>query len=701
MPTASSSPRKKTVTSQSSSSPVRKPAAPSSPIREAVTSPSKKKKRTFDENDPLNSKAKGINPLTEKRYSKSFKEYVKQWENLPVYKYANDFLELFHSNDVVILKSGTGSGKSVIIPKLVAYYYGYEKKIVMTTPKQITTQSSAEYAAETLDSPLGEKIGYTFKGSKKEFFNAEKSIIEYTTDGRLITKFYKDIEVTELDAIVIDEAHERNVNIDILFFFVRSAMIARKKKANVARLKLVIMSATIDESIFYDYFSNQGFSAAVIEVPGASYFEVESIFSEKPIKKEFFIPETVTLIENLHKKSRTAGDIIVFVATTKETTAICEKIAKVAPDIFCKELYSGIPKEDKELAVSKDKYKLVYPEKTRKLIIATNVAESSITVEGIKFVIDSGLAYKRKYNPATRFSDGKVGFVTKAQISQRKGRTGRTEPGVCFHMYTKEQYDALENYPEPDIQKIDLTENTLGFLLLLKNKKNVEELYENLLQPPSKKAVEVSFSTLIDLGVVNSSTYSLTAFGKEVFDLDKNITNDVFLSCVYANAVREGCLKEVMIIIQGQLYYSKNRKLFSNYSKGRFDETIGDAKEFYNFFFVNKLYDESNYEFHKLADAFNFSDHSVFTVKDENVVGSGENSVKKAIQASFCKSFENFDERICKMNKKKEFVVKKEKINFNNQSLTYRPFELLSKAKKFVFMDRANGNMIDFVIPCV
>lgn len=672
---------------------------------------SPKKKKLIENEDPLNTSGKGTNPLTEKRFTQKFKEYVKQWENLPVYRYTKDFLQLFNDNDVVVLKSGTGSGKSVIIPKLVAYYFDYAKRVVMTTPKQLTTQLAGEYASKTLDSPLGEKIGYTYKNSPKDFFNAETNILEYTTDGKLITRFYKDTSVNDIEAIIIDEAHERKLNIDLLLFFIRSAMLNRKDTKNP--LKLVIMSATIDDSIFKNYFSSQGFKVDSIEIPGESYFEVKSIFAEKPIRREFYEKEVVNLIENLVKpKSNNPGDIIVFVSLKKEAEALCKAISHI-PEIFCRELYGGMTEEEKELAKDEFKYKFIYPNKTRKVVIATEVAESSITIKGIKYVIDNGKSFKMTYNPDTKFMEGAVSFISKAQISQRKGRSGRTEPGVCFHMYTQEEYDKLADYPLPDILKDDLIENTFTYLSLLRSVKDLVNLYENLIQPPPPKNVQGSIDSLRELKLIKENSGYLTSFGRQVLDINRSIIQNIYYSVLIITGIKNRCVLEILVILYAMEFYNRNRVLVDNsklsmLANRNTDATIGDAVVLYDLFFAFSLFKEK--AFVDQLDKLNMINKNISLEKEEDVTIEKLNlrndsdermlELKRNIQKTFSIAFEHFPERICKFDPKTKFFVdnRKQTVKFNSESIFVRNFEMIKKHDVYIYLNRFKEK-INYIIP--
>lgn len=653
-----------------------------------------KKISILDNDDPLNSIGKGKNPLTNKKYSQNYIDLATNfWSKLPVYKKAKDIVNTFHSNDVMIIKSGTGSGKSVIVPKLVSAYFNYDKKVIMTFPRQAITQAGALKAAETLDVPIGDFIGYKYKDSNPEHYNLETNMLLYATDGTIRGFLSKDINLKDYSTVIIDEAHERNVNMDILFMLLKSAMISRKDTKNP--LKLVIMSATIDERPFVNYFEKDGFSVGVCDFPAKPNYPVKEFFLDQPLGNDkFFVQKAYEIInENIFKK-KLPGDIIVFINKKEEALEMCKRFA-IHPEVVCIEFYRGMTNEQKELAVSATKYKEVYPNKTRKIIAATNMAESSITFDGLKFVVDNGKAISAVYNPITKGDTYRPAFVTRGQIKQRIGRVGRTSPGTAYHIYTEDEYDELFENRVPEILSNDITPYILEFVKMVHNEKNVRIMLNELLSPPKREFVESAFSTLKNLCVLNKSGTIKKPFGYDILDLVKNVTEgNVWNSVLYYYAHKFGVLKEMSAILFFIEFYkgviSKNKGLYlRDDTKYIFDEILGDIGMCYNEFVRLELYE--NKEYLKLQDNLNLDINVPFESIDEDI------GVKKALKDCFMNTYINIPEKVV-VNKKGSLFVKDMKVNLSrNNPYMIRPEEMIMKYKKMIFMSLV-GNNIDYII---
>ena len=201
--------------------------------------------------DPI---GKNKNPLNDQEYSETYKKLAKTWSKFPAYENVNDTLKMINSNQIILITSGTGSGKTVLIPKYVLHNYDYKGHILVSLPKQIIAQSAAEYAALTLDVNLGEHIGYKYKGSDEKYIGKDPNLL-YATDGTIVAKLLSDPLLQGIDAVIIDEAHERKVQIDFMLYLLRNVVQNRKD------FKLIIMSATVNSEIFKSYFAQwwQGF----------------------------------------------------------------------------------------------------------------------------------------------------------------------------------------------------------------------------------------------------------------------------------------------------------------------------------------------------------------------------------------------------------------------------------------------------------
>ena len=476
-------------------------------------------------NDILDSKGLNNNFLNDKPYTNEYIELGSRWSQLPMYKDVEStekFFNLLHNNQVILLISGTGSGKTVLVPKYVLKYNKTLKipgKIAITNPKTLTTVYNAEYAARTLDVKLGEEVGYKFRGSGSEFIS-DKSELLYVTDGLLLAKILGgDKTLKEFNTVIIDEAHERGIQIDLLLKFMKEILPIRPE------FKVIIMSATINPEVFRDYYKSSELKYdqnskgihdpkldrdskhlylkyGEIEVFGSSNRPIRQIYlenkNEKLVNRSSYVEYAVkTCIKILDTTE--FGDILVFVATSNDANKGCllleeqcpkqlvlkKNLDKFCSTVYCVEVYSKMKQENKELAVSKDLYKTKYPNKDRKIIFATNIAESSITFDGLVYVIDSGFELTKFFEPMKNATVVNKVYTTQAQIKQRVGRVGRTQPGIAYHLYTQLKFSQLEKFPKADVLTIDLTEYMLSFIKYSKTINTTIDILENLITEPT------------------------------------------------------------------------------------------------------------------------------------------------------------------------------------------------------------------------
>lgn len=431
----------------------------------------------------LDPEGKDINPLTQTEYSDEYKKLGLVWSALPAYQKASEILQSITKNSLTIIISGTGSGKSVLIPKLALHYTNYKGKIAMTLPKRGITQSAAAFAAKTLDIQLGKELGYVYKGSPKEMLNNKNRMV-YMTDGTLIMKFVKDPMLTEYNVIIIDEAHERRIQIDLLLLFLKNIMLSGKRPD----LRVIIMSATIDTSKYKDYFT--GISTKVIAISGQPNHPIKAIFLDSPTNAYF--NEGLALIQDLID-SGVKKDMLFFITTSNEALQLCRSIRPKYPTIYCIEVFSDMDKTMLVYAESRDKY-MELGAYDQKLVMATNMAESSLTIDGLKYVIDSGYQLASHFDPYYFANVLKKQLITKAQALQRRGRVGRTEPGICYHLLTEQQFNNLADYPEPDILTEDITMDLLKVIQLTDTKSLTDglKMMNQMMDPPTKPYIEVA-----------------------------------------------------------------------------------------------------------------------------------------------------------------------------------------------------------------
>ena len=434
--------------------------------------------------DILNKKGKGLNFLTNNPYSEKYKKLAEFWSKLPIYtdiKKIEYFFNLLKEKQVILLSSGTGSGKTVLVPKFLLKYIinnNINGMIGITNPKIITTSSNAEYSADTLDVKLGEEVGYKYKGSPLNSAS-DKTKLLYLTDGLLSAQISSDKYLENYAGVIIDEAHERNLNVDILLKLLKEIVLHRKD------FKLIIMSATINAEVFKNYFNIDNIKYGEIYISGEPNYPIIQHWENKSINLNNYIEP---IIETCNKilKSKNPQDIIVFIPKINDAIKGCKALSKIE-NVFCIEMFGKMSNENKELATNKDLYKK--SGKKIKIIIATNVAESSITFDGLVYVVDTGLELKKEYDPKYNMSVIKIDYISQSQIKQRIGRAGRTSPGEAYHLYTKELFDKLLIYPKPKILTMDLTDTMLSLINYDKTIKNAMILINDLITIPSNEQI--------------------------------------------------------------------------------------------------------------------------------------------------------------------------------------------------------------------
>jgi pre-mRNA-splicing factor ATP-dependent RNA helicase DHX15/PRP43 len=499
-------------------------------------------KNIFNYKDILDKDGKDKNFISGKEYSEKYIELAKKWSQLPLYtdyKNIEKFFNLLHTKQVILLISGTGSGKTVFIPK---FFYKYvvsqsiNGKIAITNPKQLTTLNNAKYGAITLDIELGNEVGYSYKDAPK---NSRSNIsrLLYVTDGLLISIINsKDKLLKDYIGVIIDEAHERNIQIDFLLKHLKDIVLIRPE------FKVIIMSATINSEVFSKYYNIDKIKYGEIEISGKPNFPIDRIWA--PTEYEKFLEKYIkialnTCIDILNKDRK---DIIIFVPLTSDTNLGCILLNNRNINTLCLEMHSKISEANKELAVEKnisDKPKVIF---------TTNVAESSITFDGLLYVIDTGLELVNYFDPNTSSQIIKKVYTTQSQIIQRIGRVGRTMPGIAYHLYTEEQFKNFTQFPQPSILTSDITQNILE-LMKFYNIKQLQEFLNDLITIPSQ--IQINYSILKlqfcnCIGFINDDEGIITSVGKAILKL-RNL--DIISAYAILISKYLNCQDDIIIIM--------------------------------------------------------------------------------------------------------------------------------------------------------
>lgn len=568
----------------------------------------------------LDPKGKYKNPLTQKKYSKDYKELAKLWSKYPAYKNAKEYINIIKKNQVILVVSGTGSGKTVLFPKYALHAHDYSKKIAITLPKQIITRSAAEFSARTLDVELGTHVGYKYRGSPSDSRSIDTKLL-YATDGTIVAKLLFDPLLSEFDTVIVDEAHERKVQIDFLLYLLRETLQKRDD------LKVIIMSATINNTIFQDYFNS--FKFHDLNIGGKTNYEIKSIFLTKKIKSTEYVNKGVEIILNILKeddlKKKGAHDILFFITSTNEARKVCKllKLKSKQSDLFCVEVFAGMNKDMQEFAEHEDLYKQ-NGKYGRKIVVATNVAESSLTIKGIKYVIESGYELLGSYDVKLKGRKLEKSIISHAQAKQRMGRAGRTEPGVCYHLYTKDLFEnKMKRFPDPDIKKQDITTECLRLLNTdrVQILKKLRYMLTNFIEPPAEKYIDLAINNLIQYKLVRNKT--ITQLGKLISELSLepilaipliyskiyNCHNEV-INIVSLITAANSKLEDIFLtpekILKNDIELRENKELYDkeienlknqiNEKKKKFNHPLGDHLSLLNLYNeFNSRYTEDEY----------------------------------------------------------------------------------------------------------
>uniref|UniRef100_A0A0A9XYB6 Putative ATP-dependent RNA helicase DHX34 n=2 Tax=Lygus hesperus TaxID=30085 RepID=A0A0A9XYB6_LYGHE len=373
------------------------------------------------------------------------KKLKESQENLPIFTYKDEILKSIGENRITIIAGDTGCGKSTQVPQYLMNA-GYTC-IACTQPRRLACISLSKRVAYETQNKFGEKIGYQIRFERRR---QKDTVIVFLTEGLLLRQVTTDPHLSDYDVIVLDEIHERHLHGDFLLGILKCLILQRED------LKVVLMSATINITLFSDYFGDM---AHVIQVPGRLY-PIKVNFSEVPAEVEKgkgkMNPEPyVRILQLIDTKfpSTERGDVLIFVSGFNEINTILDAI-----NVYNEKAKKWIPLPlHSSLSIAdQDKVFDYPPEGMRKCVISTNIAETSVTIDGIRFVIDSGMVKEMSYDSTCKMQRLKEFWVSKASAEQRKGRAGRTGPGVCYRLYTEADYNALADYTTPEIQRVPL-----------------------------------------------------------------------------------------------------------------------------------------------------------------------------------------------------------------------------------------------------
>ncbi|CAK9441515.1 uncharacterized protein LODBEIA_P53830 [Lodderomyces beijingensis] len=528
-----------------------------------------KNKQAVIEDDPLYQKEKVQDVVTrwkhahKTKFVKPSKESIDlQRKSLPIYQMRQDLVTQIRDNQFIVIVGETGSGKTT---QIVQYIYeeklhvfnGCEKIIGCTQPRRVAATSVAGRVADEVGCVVGDEVGYNVRFDDNTSY---KTKIKYLTDGMLEREALSDPELSNYAVIMLDEAHERTIATDVLFALLKKAAL---KNPN---LKVIVTSATLDAEKFSTYFNN----CPIMRIPGRT-FPVEVLYTKEP--EMDYLAAALNSVMQIHLSEPVGGDILVFLTGQEEIDTSCEVLADrmqtlgdAASELIILPVYASLPPEQQTMIFEPA------PPGARKVILATNIAETSITIDGIYFVVDPGYVKINAFDPRAGMDSLRVCPISQAQANQRSGRAGRTGPGKCYRLYTENSYAQMLPNAIPEIQRQNLSHTTLMLKAM-----GINDLVNfEFMDPPSSHTLFASLEDLYMLDALDDEG-NLTKLGREMADYPM----EPALAKVLIKSMEFGCTEEIlsivaMLSVQTIFYRPHKRRALADQRKARFHSTQGD-----------------------------------------------------------------------------------------------------------------------------
>jgi len=459
----------------------------------------------------------GMNPLTSRPFSANYRKILAQRKKLPVYQFLDDLLEKVRTHQSVVVEGETGSGKTTQIPQFLvnAGYAGAShgasgrsglRVVACTQPRRVAAMSIARRVAEEMDVRMGQHVGYTIRFDD---CTDASTHLKFMTDGMLLREAMTDPMLERYQVIVLDEAHERTLSTDVLMGLLKEVLPKRPD------LKLIVMSATLDAVKFQRYFEG----APLLKVPGRCH-PVEVFYTPEPERD--YVEAAVRTAVQIHL-CEAPGDVLVFLTGEEEIEDVCRKLraeadtfgADVGP-LAVYPLYSSLPPA-KQTEIFTDAPGPSTPggPPGRKIVVSTNIAETSLTIDGIVYVVDPGFSKQKVYNPRIRVESLLVSPISQASAQQRTGRAGRTRPGKCFRLYTEKSFHQelqVQTYPE-------ILRSKMSNVVLTLKKLGIDDLVHfDFMDPPAPETLMRALELLNYLGALDDEG-DMTPLGVQMAEL--------------------------------------------------------------------------------------------------------------------------------------------------------------------------------------
>lgn len=504
-------------------------------------SATKRQRIDLGDNEAKKRKVEELNPWTGLPYSEKYYSILQKRVQLPVYQFREKLLDAVNENQIVIVEGETGSGKTTQIPQFLVdagLVASGLTSVACTQPRRVAATSIAARVADEMDVKLGEEVGYTIRF---EDVSSKNTVLKFVTDGMLLREAMSDPLLKRYSCIVLDEAHERTLATDVLMGLLQEILPRRKFDSEHGELKLVVMSATLDAEKFQKYFHG----APLLKVPGRTH-PVEVFYAAAPM--ENYVDAAVKTTLNIHE-CEGPGDILVFLTGEQEIEQACTEIRETAaslpkdkPQLVVYPLYSSLtPQQQRRIFDPAPGPRVPGGPPGRKVVVSTNIAETSLTIDGIVYVVDPGFSKQKVYNPRIRVESLLVSPISRASARQRAGRAGRTKPGKCFRLYTEKSFhDDLQEATYPEILR-----SKMSNVVLTLKKLGIENLVTfDFLDPPAPETLMRALEQLNYLGALDDEG-ELTELGYQMSELplDPQHAKLILDSPTY------GCSSEIVTIV--------------------------------------------------------------------------------------------------------------------------------------------------------